>query len=68
MDQFQITIHLHDYPSACMALNATIHTNKRKIDAEKFFTGMFETALKKGELIEAIEFQIPEKARLSKTS
>ena len=38
------------YPSACMALNAVIHTNKRKIDAEKFFVGMFETALKSGEL------------------
>ena len=45
-----------DYPSACIALNATIHTNNRKIDASKFFKGMFETALKKGELIEAIEF------------
>ena len=50
------------YPSACMALNAVIHTNSRKIPAAKFFTGMFETALKKGELIEAIEFQIPEKS------
>jgi len=41
-----------DYPSACIALNAKIHTNSRKIEASKFFTGMFETALKKGELIE----------------
>ena len=38
-----------DYPSACIALNATIHTNSRKIEASKFFSGMFETALKKGE-------------------
>ena len=37
-----------------MALNAVIHTNKRKIEAEKFFTGMFETALKSGELVEAV--------------
>jgi len=51
-----------DYPSACLALNATIHTNKRKIPAEKFFKGMFETDLKKGELIEAIEFEVPEKS------
>jgi carbon-monoxide dehydrogenase medium subunit len=35
------------YPSACMALNAVIHTNERKIEANKFFKGMFETALKK---------------------
>jgi len=51
-----------DYPSACLALNATIHTNKRKIPADKFFKGMFETDLKKGELIESVEFEIPEKS------
>ena len=55
-----------DYPSACIALNAIIHTNDRKIEASKFFKGMFETALKKGELIEAIEFQIPEKSSYQK--
>ena len=51
-----------DYPSACIALNATIHTNSRKISADKFFIGMFETSLKKGELIQAVEFQVPEKS------
>ena len=55
-----------DYPSACIALDATIHTNDRKIEASKFFKGMFETALKKGELIEAIEFKIPEKSSYQK--
>jgi len=55
-----------DYPSACLALNATIHTSDRKIDADKFFKGMFETALKKNELIEAIEFQIPDKSCYAK--
>ena len=55
-----------DYPSACIALNAKIHTNSRKIEASKFFTGMFETALKKGELIEAVEFQIPDKSNYQK--
>ena len=54
------------YPSACMALNAIIHTSSRKIEASKFFKGMFETALKKGELIEAIEFKIPEKSSYQK--
>jgi carbon-monoxide dehydrogenase medium subunit len=54
------------YPSACMALNAVIHTNERKIEANKFFKGMFETALKKGEIVEAVEFQIPEKANYQK--
>ncbi len=55
-----------DYPSACIALNAVIHTNKRKIDAEKFFKGMFETVLKSGEIIEDIEFSIPEKSNYQK--
>jgi len=55
-----------DYPAACLALNATIHTNKRKISAEKFFKGMFETDLKKGELIESIEFEVPEKSAYAK--
>ena len=55
-----------DYPSACLALNAIIHTNKRKIPANKFFKGMFETDLKKGELIEAIEFDVPEKSAYAK--
>ena len=55
-----------DYPSACIALNAIIHTNSRKIDAEKFFKGMFETSLKSGEIIEAIEFEIPQKSNYQK--
>lgn len=55
-----------DYPSACIALNSTIHTNERKISAEKFFKGMFETALKKGELIESVEFKVPKKSCYAK--
>ena len=54
------------YPSACMALDAVIHTNERKIEANKFFKVMFETALKKGEIVEAVEFQIPKKADYQK--
>jgi len=55
-----------DYPAACLALNAIIHTSKRKIPADKFFKGMFETDLKKGELIESIEFDVPEKSGYAK--
>jgi len=55
-----------DYPSACIALNATIYTNNREIIAEKFFRGMFETSLKKTEVIEAIEFEIPVKSNYQK--
>jgi aerobic carbon-monoxide dehydrogenase medium subunit len=51
-----------DYPSACLGLGATIVTNKRKIEADKFFTGMFATALKKGEIITAVVFPVPKKA------
>src|SRR5215470_17519075 len=40
-----------DYPAACLALGATIVTNKRKIAADDFFTGLFDTALEDGELI-----------------
>src|SRR5262249_24497026 len=35
-----------DYAAAALGLNATINTNRRAISADKFFTGLFETALK----------------------
>ncbi len=54
------------YPSAVLALGATIHTNQRKIAAIDFFQGMFATALKEGELITAISFPIPERAAYMK--
>lgn len=47
------------YPSAVLALGATIHTTARKIAADDFFQGMFTTALQDGELITAISFPIP---------
>ncbi len=55
-----------DYPAVCLALNATITTNKREITADDFFTGMFDTALDEGELITSISFPIPEKAAYMK--
>ncbi|MDF2118776.1 xanthine dehydrogenase family protein subunit M [Roseiarcaceae bacterium H3SJ34-1] len=55
-----------DYPAACLALNATIITNKRKIPADEFFTGLFETALEDGELIVKISFPLPNKAAYEK--
>ncbi len=51
-----------DYPAAVVALGATVITNKRKIAADDFFKGMFETALEPGEIITAVQFPIPEKA------
>ncbi len=55
-----------DYPAAMLALDATIITNKRKLDADKFFKGMFETALKDGEIVTAVEFTAPAKCGYSK--
>ena len=51
-----------DYPSACLALDAVINTSSRKIKSSIFFKGMFETTLKAGELIQSVEFQVPEKS------
>ena len=54
------------YPSAVLALGATVHTNSRKIAADEFFKGMFATALADGELITAISFPIPQRAAYMK--
>jgi carbon-monoxide dehydrogenase medium subunit len=48
-----------DYPAALLALGATVVTSKRSIPAEKFFTGMFETALEPGEIIRKVSFPVP---------
>jgi len=55
-----------DYPAAVLALNATIVTNKRKIPADQFFKGMFETALETGEIVTAVSFPVPDKAAYMK--
>jgi carbon-monoxide dehydrogenase medium subunit len=54
------------YPSAVLALGATVHTDKRTIAADDFFHGMYATALDAGELITAISFPIPHKAAYAK--
>src|SRR5204862_4640770 len=51
-----------DYPAAVLALNATVITSKRKIEADKFFKGLYETALGPGELITAVSFPLPKRA------
>jgi carbon-monoxide dehydrogenase medium subunit len=51
-----------DYPAACMALDATIVTNKRKLKAEEFFQGLFTTALANDEIITRVLFPLPKKA------
>ena len=51
-----------DYPAGVLALNATVNTNKRKIAADDFFKGLYETALQDGEIITSVSFPIPKKA------
>lgn len=51
-----------DYPAAVLALGATVITNQRRIAGDAFFTGVFDTALKPGELITAVSFPVPAKA------
>ena len=55
-----------DYPAAALALGATIVTNKRRIPAQDFFKGLFETALDTGELITQVSFPIPQRAAYMK--
>jgi len=51
-----------DYPAACLGLGATIVTNKRRIEADAFFKGLFETALESDEIITKVMFPKPNKA------
>lgn len=55
-----------DYPSAMLALGAIVVTNKRELPADKFFKGLFETALKDDEVITAVTFTAPAKAGYAK--
>src|SRR5277367_5957958 len=55
-----------DYPAACLGLGATIVTNKRRIKADDFFTGMFSTALEPTEIITKVIFPLPKKAAYQK--
>ncbi len=51
-----------DYPAACLGLGATIVTNKRRIGADEFFKGLFETALEDDEIITKVQFPKVNKA------
>src|SRR5579871_3514809 len=55
-----------DYPAACLGLAATIVTTKRKIPADEFFKGLFETALEPDEIIREVSFPLPRKAAYQK--
>jgi len=54
------------YPSAVLALGATIVTDRRRIAADDYFQGMFTTALEQDEIITQVIFPIPQKAAYQK--
>ena len=55
-----------DYPAAVLGLGATIITNKRRIAADDYFTGMFSTALEPDEIIVRVSFPVAKKAAYEK--
>jgi aerobic carbon-monoxide dehydrogenase medium subunit len=55
-----------DYPAALVALNATVHTTKRQIPADNFFTGIFETALEPAEIVTSVRFPKTQSANYQK--
>ena len=55
-----------DYPAACVALGATIVTDRREIHADDFFQGMFMTPLEEDEVITAVRFPVPARAAYAK--
>lgn len=55
-----------DYPAACLALGATVATDRREIAADDFFQGMFLTALEEDEVITSVRFPAPKRAGWAK--
>jgi carbon-monoxide dehydrogenase medium subunit len=55
-----------DYPAAALGLGATIITSKRRIPADEFFKGLFETALEPNEVITKVSFPLAKKAAYQK--
>jgi carbon-monoxide dehydrogenase medium subunit len=51
-----------DYPAGVLGLGATVITNKRRILADDFFKGLFDTALEPDEIIVRVQFPRPNKA------
>src|SRR5499433_3036635 len=51
-----------DHPAAALGLGATIITNKRRIAADEFFKGLFETALEPDEIVTKVQFPKVNKA------
>lgn len=54
------------YPAGLLALGATVQTDRRRIEAQDFFTGFYSTALEPGELIKSVYFPLPRRAGYAK--
>ena len=50
------------YPAAVLGLGATVHTDRRSIAGDDFFTGLYGTALEEDEIITAVSFPVPQAA------
>ncbi len=55
-----------DYPAAVLGLGATVVTSKRRIAADAYFIGLYETVLEPREIITAVSFPVPAKAAYEK--
>ena len=55
-----------DWPAGVLGLNATVVTNKRRVGADQFFTGLYETALGGDEIVTSVSFPVPRKAAYAK--
>ncbi len=55
-----------DFPVAVLALAGTVHTDKRQIAADQYFTGLYSTALAEGEIVTKIAFKVPAQSGYAK--
>lgn len=55
-----------DYPAAVLGLDAIVETDRRRIDADDYFDGLYATALEEGELVVALHFPLPDRAGYGK--
>jgi len=55
-----------DYPAGVLGLGASVVTSQRSLGADEFFKGLYETALKPGELIKSVSFPVPKRAGYAK--
>jgi len=55
-----------DYPAAVLALAGTVHTDRRQVAADEYFTGLYSTVLAEGEIVTRVSFRIPETSGYAK--